>query len=650
MDGSDPDPLADVDMSRYGAPASTSAAPPTAAAPTATAPSDPLADVDMSRYGAPASTSAAASPDGYVKVTPKSTWGEDWAAANNNFGQTLKDAALGTVGSLARGYYDPWGEAKQVGHSLISAPGHALESVGSAIQAPFNWAANKVLGPDVGPSQETVDKGLAPYANVADEVLHPVTHFANAPIGTAADIASVAIPATRAAFGRPLLGAAAAAAGAPAIAGPISDAEYGAGVRDAMVGAKRQVDAAYELTRNPNDVFHPNAAPIIENNVKQALAAESQLLQQNGGAQLFPNYDRITAALRGMHNQLYGAAPGRLNMDYLEEVRRGLRELPEGATDNERRLAGAAIKGLDAGTTQALGTPGMFQGADPATTLRNMQNARALHARYAATFGDDAPQPVQSALKALPPDPSTATDLQLHQVGATLGQGMVNQRSGGALYQHLNAATPNVDDYLRNRMLSNKGAQAANNLSLPHAPQVFGSDIDRARALADSKGPNDVWRRYGAPLVKRGIQGALIGAGAHFGDWPGVAAATVADIGLGKLPVLNPTAKTLAERYYGGEAPGAVGRALGTGVRVGNNALIGSRAYNALTNQDTLLDDRQPHARGGKVKPSGHQHLVDRLMRAVETAKKAEQQRTSAILQQPDEHVARALNVAQEAI
>ena len=37
-------------------------------------------------------------------------------------------------------------------------------------------------------------------------------------------------------------------------------------------------------------------------------------------------------------------------------------------------------------------------------------------------------------------------------------------------------------------------------------------------------------------------------------------------------------------------------------------------------------------------------------MRGVEQAKKAEQERTSAILHQPDEAVAKALNMAQAAI
>jgi hypothetical protein len=58
---------------------------------------------------------------------------------------------------------------------------------------------------------------------------------------------------------------------------------------------------------------------------------------------------------------------------------------------------------------------------------------------------------------------------------------------------------------------------------------------------------------------------------------------------------------------------------------------------------------RAGHARGGSVK-TGHQHLVDHLMREVEKAKRAEKGHTSVLLQQPDEAIAKALNVAQAAI
>ena len=57
--------------------------------------------------------------------------------------------------------------------------------------------------------------------------------------------------------------------------------------------------------------------------------------------------------------------------------------------------------------------------------------------------------------------------------------------------------------------------------------------------------------------------------------------------------------------------------------------------------------NRPAHARGGKV---GHQHLVDRLFRHVERAKREEKAHTSALLNQPDTAIAKALNAAQKAI
>ena len=56
---------------------------------------------------------------------------------------------------------------------------------------------------------------------------------------------------------------------------------------------------------------------------------------------------------------------------------------------------------------------------------------------------------------------------------------------------------------------------------------------------------------------------------------------------------------------------------------------------------------RPAHARGGRV---AHQHLVDRLFRHVERAKREEKAHTSSLLEQPDSAVAKALNVAQASI
>jgi hypothetical protein len=68
--------------------------------------------------------------------------------------------------------------------------------------------------------------------------------------------------------------------------------------------------------------------------------------------------------------------------------------------------------------------------------------------------------------------------------------------------------------------------------------------------------------------------------------------------------------------------------------------------YLSASPQNTL----QPainRATGGRV---GHEHLVTRLMRAAERAKKTANSVTEPLLQAPDEHIVKALHIANEAI
>jgi hypothetical protein len=58
---------------------------------------------------------------------------------------------------------------------------------------------------------------------------------------------------------------------------------------------------------------------------------------------------------------------------------------------------------------------------------------------------------------------------------------------------------------------------------------------------------------------------------------------------------------------------------------------------------------RSAHAKGGKV-VNGHQHLVDRLMKLAEKAKKFNDKKTEQILDVPDETVIKALDIAQKSI
>jgi hypothetical protein len=74
-----------------------------------------------------------------------------------------------------------------------------------------------------------------------------------------------------------------------------------------------------------------------------------------------------------------------------------------------------------------------------------------------------------------------------------------------------------------------------------------------------------------------------------------------------------------------------------------------SRFPLAQPQQGHAAGGRVPRKSGGKVQ-SGHQHLVDRLFRLGEQAKKTEKAHTEPLLDLPDETVAKALDVAQRAI
>lgn len=77
--------------------------------------------------------------------------------------------------------------------------------------------------------------------------------------------------------------------------------------------------------------------------------------------------------------------------------------------------------------------------------------------------------------------------------------------------------------------------------------------------------------------------------------------------------------------------------------------LATSAAPEAEENYENIrpLTIRPGRAHGGKV---GHEHLVNRLMKACASAKKDEDGSTKALLDAPDEHIVKALDVAQRAL
>jgi hypothetical protein len=59
---------------------------------------------------------------------------------------------------------------------------------------------------------------------------------------------------------------------------------------------------------------------------------------------------------------------------------------------------------------------------------------------------------------------------------------------------------------------------------------------------------------------------------------------------------------------------------------------------------------RTQRASGGSVRSPHHEFLVDRLMRSAKDAKKVTDKTTEPLLNVPDEHIVKALDVAQRAI
>jgi len=116
-------------------------------------------------------------------------------------------------------------------------------------------------------------------------------------------------------------------------------------------------------------------------------------------------------------------------------------------------------------------------------------------------------------------------------------------------------------------------------------------------------------------------------------------------------PALNATAagkETIAETIR--QQAGIIGGATGVAVTPSmlNAAALGM-GYLAQKAMPGHANGGRTYAKGGSVKPS-HDHLVSRLMSLAETAKKAEKERTKAILSVPDDAVTTALQKAQAAI
>jgi hypothetical protein len=177
--------------------------------------------------------------------------------------------------------------------------------------------------------------------------------------------------------------------------------------------------------------------------------------------------------------------------------------------------------------------------------------------------------------------------------------------------------------------------------------------------LAD-KDPRIPYMTAGAALhasIATGVPGWLESGSVPFhiyNIWQALASGSARNVAASiALPAIQGTVQSpyvLGKAAYtagqvAGSPVGAAARMGAQGIRQGEKVL--GPAANQLES-DPVQQALPQRAAGGAV--GGHQHLVDRLLSAVERAKREEKEHTKPILHMPDEAVASALNKAQEAI
>ena len=432
---------------------------------------------------------------------------------------------------------------------------------------------------------------------------------------------------------------------------PTSPAELGQSFLDHVAAKKQNVSQMYRGAGDPDDAFHPYVTNVILDNVRNALRAQEPLFAPNGGASSFDTLAPTESAVQKMQRQLSNPpADQPINMKYLDRVRKDLTNLPKGASDTDWHFSGVAGNAFDRGVSEAAKMDGMYSGNGPQAAA-NIEAARAAAAENFANFGTGpkVPASVRTVLRSYSEDPNAA--------GATLHSALLNPRTGPGLYDHLSNAGfgPQLDQYLGPQLLQGDTASVAKAVQSPIAQRVFTPDElgdahfhNQARSIYESKntapepqGKVKTVAKAAVPVLAAGAAGAV---GSHYGSiGAGIGASVLgglAEQGLehaaGKVGGLSGSARELAG------APKTFAPALKSGAIRAADVATGVNAA-AKTGHPA------PFKRGGSVK-AGHQHLVDRLMREVEKAKRAEKGRTSVLLRQPDEAIAKALNVAQAAI
>lgn len=627
MSGDPNDPLAGVDLSQYAPDAPTSTAPPVVVDP-----SDPLHGIDTSQY-VPDASKAPQAID-YNNVG----WGDVFKRGAGNF---LPDAGSAAV-AIPHAVMNPsetWEGVKSIGRGagaqmgLTEAASPNDQAAFSAAAAPYSAAWQAIRHGDTAPLKEQVAEHPAnlmlSYAPIATGGAGALGKLA-----TGAEAAGAAAPVVSGtnAVGKGLgyLGKAA------SVADPVQDAAWLAG--KAGPAATLGMSA---LSGKPANAFGTAYNAGVAGG--DALQTFKDFASGNQGP--LDLSARASAAIKAVKNDatnewantkqgLAEANKGSVPLTNTQiELQKQWGKLGDPALAFDPTAHNQLLDAWDTIAAHGNAAPG-----DPAASLQGID-------RLKQRLYDVANAPAQ------PPEARNA----LMSVHNAIGQDLrAHAPAYGQLMDQYQELKDNFNDLSKTLGTGDKVTASAEMGKFLRA-QKTPSGQNLIDQLAE-KDPTLPYAVSGAAL--RGGTGsswlanmAELG-GAYHGVTTGnpwTAAAAAGAYAFGHSPALQqglPVAAGVASRA----AP-----AIGTAYRAAQPAALATQREETTPVREMTVHKKFPPApaapfkRGGSVR-SAHQGLVDRLMREVEKAKRAEKGRTSVLLRQPDEAVAAALRHAQAAI
>ena len=471
-------------------------------------------------------------------------------------------------------------------------------------------------------------------------------------------------------------------------------------LEDRFIQSANGVNDAYRTAFSQEGTFSPALKLYMGRGVKNAILSIGEGGVKNlADLQMSPNLKATAEAVTWLQKRVASLPANGMTLPVMENVRRGLGSFYRGASGTDRNALGRVIDGFDQALQDTAANPKSFSGNGQAV-VDNMAAARQAFKQHRDAFfntKDPAAKPIAKAVSILSEDHdiddvgkivSPASDAQAQMAQSGLSSALMDPKTGGAVHESLmglygepgggptyqaptTAGGRATNDYVKQSVLQSKedprgiGTVMRNNptalheaLSSPVAARAFHPEaLAHARLLNTGRRLLNANPKTGGKLhgtVKHAAISALARTGAAavghvVGHVPGALAGWMIE-----PQVENALGKVLSAHALSG-APLAKG-VIRRGLESAAKAPVSAAKYSVrAVPQDAAhlarsdAQARAGHARGGSIK-AGHQHLVDRLMREVEKAKRAEKGRTSVLLQQPDETIAKALNVAQAAI